>query len=416
MFNRVKFYKQAHAGERVQKEELIRYISSFKNIILWGGGNLGSSVGEKLLEYGIKITAYWDINYKEKQSCNNVIVKEPFCTKYEPEETLVIACIVNGSLGNSWTERELEKRNYFNHLSGMAVYEGIICPLDYDNFDIAECTKRKACSLCNCKRYTSLLERRMNQTTSLTFQLMTFIISTRCTLNCKYCGQRLSEYAPENKVDFPLDHIIRDIDNFLDAVDFVGMISIIGGEPFVHPQLDKIINHCLTKNNFGVVNITTNGIVKITEALLMNIKNDRVKISFSIYDNYLSDRQKELLQRNIEIVKNSGISYSLSHPLWVKPQELCDYGYKKEVMIQKRKNCDSVTMCAAIRNGVYCPCSIAENMLSLYNFTPSNSFVDIKSPEHLRERIIECLSQPYLDVCKFCGNGIQEEILAGEQV
>lgn len=52
MFNRVKFYEQAHAGGRVQKEELIRYISSFKNIILWGG---------KFRKFSWrKITGVWD--------------------------------------------------------------------------------------------------------------------------------------------------------------------------------------------------------------------------------------------------------------------------------------------------------------------------------------------------------------------
>lgn len=416
MFNREKFYEQAHAGRKVEEEELIKYISSFNNIILWGAGNLGSAVGKKLLECGVNLTVYWDRNYQEKQFCNNVVVKEPFSTEYNREDSLIISCIVNGSLGSRWTERELEKRNYHNYLSGMAIYEGIVCPLGNDNFDITECTKRKACSLCNCEKYTSLLEKKINQASALTFQLMTFIISTRCTLNCKYCGQRLSEYAPEDRVDFPLDNIIRDIDNFLGAVDFVGMLSIIGGEPFIHPHLEQIISHCLTKKNFGVVNITTNGIVKITEELLSKIKSDRVKISFSIYDNFLTEKQKNLLERNIDIVQKSGISYSLSYPLWVKPQELCDYGHTEELMNLKRKNCDSIKMCAAIRDGIFCPCSIAENILSLHKFTEEKSFVDVKNPQQLRERLIECLNLPFFEACRFCGNGKAEEILAGEQV
>ena len=111
------------------------------------------------------------------------------------------------------------------------------------------------------------------------------------------------------------------------AVDFVGMISLIGGEPFVHKDLAEIVQYCLTKNNFGVVNITTNGICKMTKEMLQTIKNDRVKISFSCYDKFLNEKQKNLLKDNIALVEQSGISYSISNPLWNKPQELINYEY-----------------------------------------------------------------------------------------
>lgn len=94
-----------------------------------------------------------------------------------------------------------------------------------------------------CERYTSLLSEKAGQKGTLTFQLMTFIISTRCTLNCKYCGQRLSKYAPADRIDYSYESVCRDFDNFMSAVDFVGMVSVIGGEPFIHPRLGDIVEH-----------------------------------------------------------------------------------------------------------------------------------------------------------------------------
>lgn len=415
-FDIKRFYENANGGSAADIRGCIGYIKSFQHIILWGAGNLGREVGLKLQEYGVVIDEYWDINYGNIHMCNDVLVKEPFAVACPKEEVLVIPCIVNGSLGNRWTERELHKNGFVNTVSGMVLYEAMACPLNDGYFDIKECTSRKACSLCNCERYTNLLQHKLNNTSSLTFQLITFIISTKCTLNCKYCGQRLSEYEPSQKVNFDKDAIVRDMDHFLSAVDFVGMVSVIGGEPFVHPDLEYIIHHCLERNNFGVINITTNGIVRLTEEMLAGIKNDRVKISFSIYDTYLTEQQKEILNRNVELVKKSGIHYSLSYPLWVKPQELCQYQYEERFMEERKKGCENIKMCAAVRDGIFYPCSTAENVASLHKFPIGNSMADVKNPDGLRERIIECLQQPYFDVCKYCGSAKPEEIEAGEQV
>ena len=416
MFCLEKFYKEAHNGKEINKKELFEYIKMFKNVILWGAGNLGKEVGASLKGNQVEITAYWDMNYQTNTLCNEIDVIEPFSGNFSTEETLVIPCIVNGSLGNHWTERELEKKGYFFHLSGMAYYEGVVCPLNEEYFNIRECTGRKACSLCNCERYTKLLNQKINKQDMLTFQLMTFIISTRCSLNCKYCGQRLSEYRGEDKKDFPLENIKRDISNFLEAADFVGMISIIGGEPFVHPNLVEIVEHCLTKDNFGVVNITTNGIVKLTQEALERLKDDRVKISFSIYDTYLTQKQKQLLEKNIELVKESGINYSLSHPLWVKPGEIKDYKYDDTFMRKRKQHCDSIKMCASVRDGIFYPCTMAENIESLHICSAGNAKVDVTEKEELRERLLKCLEEEYFDACRFCSSEALEEIIAGEQV
>jgi MoaA/NifB/PqqE/SkfB family radical SAM enzyme len=234
-------------------------------------------------------------------------------------------------------------------------------------------------------------------------------------LKCRYCGQRLTEFDKNDVKDFELADIKRDIDNFMDAADYVGMISIIGGEPFIHPQLAEIVRHCLTKENFGVVNITTNGIVSLTEELLRELKDDRVKIYFSVYDTYLTDKQKKLLEKNIELVKKSGISYALGHPVWVKPNELKDYGYEDSVMADKKQNCWRIRTCAVVRDGVFYPCTIADNIESLRKFSAGNAVVDVKEKDKLRERLQTCLEQDYFEACRYCCEK-EEEIPAGEQI
>ena len=55
-------------------------------------------------------------------------------------------------------------------------------------------------------------------------------ITTRCTLNCMNCMQ----YVPyRSKHDVPLENMKQDLEALFRRIDFVGEISIMGGEPFL---------------------------------------------------------------------------------------------------------------------------------------------------------------------------------------
>lgn len=419
MFDVEAFYLKSHSGEEIDENDLLQYIKSFNKVVLWGIGNLGIAVAKKLNELGIEIDQFWDKRYEEIKEYNGVQVVEPFSADYNKSTTLVISCIVNGSLGENWTKSECFQNGYLNFLFGMSLYEAIICPLSISSkFDVNICTQTKACSLCNCQKYSNLIKNNLELSrNSLTFQIVTFIITNRCSLQCIHCGQRLLNYNDSERVDFDKDNIKRDIELFLDAVDFVGMVSIIGGEPFLHPDLVEIVNYCLNKTNFGVVNITTNGICKITPKMLSKLKNDRVKISFSYYDKYLDTKRKQLINENIELVKASGIACSVAHPLWVKPQEIRDYKYNNASLKSYKSNCESIKMCVAVKNGKFLPCSNIENIegLDLYNIDQDYVIIEDKETEMLREEIIKCLEQDCFKSCRYCGHAKSIEIQAGEQ-
>ena len=224
------------------------------------------------------------------------------------------------------------------------------------------------------------------------------------------------EYKPENREDYDQETIFRDIDHIMEAVDFVGMVSVIGGEPFLHPQLPEIIEHLLKWENFGAVNITTNGIFTVSEDVLRALCYDRVKISFSVYDQFLTEQQKRILEHNIELVKKTGINYSVAHPLWVKPQAFKPYGYTQTQMAVQREQCGSIKMSAAVKGGKFVACTTVENLDGLGLYDIGEDIVDVTVREGLRERLIVNLSKPFYQACQYCGNEKMEEIPAGEQV
>ena len=416
-FNRDEFYEKAHSGEILDKEPVLNFIKGFDGIIVWGAGNLGSAVGKYLLKENVNIVEYWDKNSKNIGECLGIKVNEPFHKSYASQNILVIPCIVNGSLGDEWTSARLNDNGYTNILKGMEVYEGLICPLsDATEFDIETCTRQKACSLCNCKRYVNILSKNFEKKEdTITLQLVTFIISNKCSLKCKHCGQFITHYPAEERKNYTLSNILRDIDNFMQAVDFVGMISIIGGEPFLHADLDKVVLELLKYQNLGVINITTNGVCNIETSLLEKIKNPRVKISFSIYKTYLSDSQKALIDKNINKVKESGINYSLSEPVWTIPAPIENSPIRDKGAASLRKTtCKNRIMAASVRDGAFIPCSTIEVGTGLRIFSDEDC-VDVTNPENLHKRLRAALERESYMACLLCRDAGTETIIAGEQ-
>lgn len=57
MFDIEKFYQDAEAGRKVDEAGFLQYLEGYKNIVIWGAGNLGTALGKVLLEKGVKLSA-----------------------------------------------------------------------------------------------------------------------------------------------------------------------------------------------------------------------------------------------------------------------------------------------------------------------------------------------------------------------
>lgn len=418
MFDVEKFYIDAINGEQFDLQALISYIKSYKNIVLWGAGNSGTQIGDKLKSLGLRITCFWDRRHEELREVSGVKVLPAFTGGFAVEETLVIICITNGSLGDGWQAGELTEKGFRNYMQGVRLYEALICPFKKGDEIIHEiCLNNSVCSMCNCKKYIDMIPRNPHSDgREIAIQVATVILTKACSLDCKYCGQRLGEYSKDEQSRFfELDALKRDFDRFMENVDSVGMVSIIGGEPFLHPDVTEFVLHCLKYKHFGALNITTNGICKITEEMLRKLKNPRVKITFSDYSQFLSDKQKELLNKNISLVKSSGINLGVGVPVWAMPGDIERFDYAEEDMSARKAGCDSTRLASAIVDGYFVPCTLAEVTRGLKILDLPDDYVDLTVEDNLRERIYNCLNKPYYETCRYCSRVGGASIPAGEQ-
>lgn len=406
MFNLEKYYLEAHSGDKVDNKEIINYIKSFKNIIIWGGSYLGNEVGKYLLNNGVDISHYWDMRADELKKVNDIEVIMPFSTE-DKENTLVIFCIGNNVI-RSELLKKLEDNGYNNVIRGDYLYMGAICPFDKSTgIDSKQCQGTMCCRSIFCQRLSNIVKAENDNDKPLHMFSVTLIINSRCSLGCKCCTSYMNAYPKEKRKDVPVEQIYEDIDKFFDAMDSVGTVTVMGGEPFMHPDLSKIVRKLLTKENFGLVSIATSGTYPIKEEQLEGLNDKRVNISFSNYEKSITENQKKMFYKNIEMVKNAGISYTVGvvMPEWSIPSTLYDLGDSEETMIAKKNGCVQPPRCMQVKNGKLHPCDFGTAVYSLGIADYEMDYVDIKkstSREELSKQIRKYIDQPYYRTCGHC--------------
>lgn len=216
MFNVEAYYTEAHSGEVIDNSEILEYISSFKNVVLWGGSYLGNAVGKYLLKHGVEITCYWDVRAREIKAVNNIQVNLPF-TMEDKDNTLVVFCIGNNVI-RGLLLKELCEKGYKNVLRGDYLYMGAICPFDKTTgIESRQCQGSMCCRSIFCQRLSNIVKSRSKNENPLHMFSITLIINQRCSLKCKCCTSYMNEYPIERRIDIPFDRICDDIDKFFDA-------------------------------------------------------------------------------------------------------------------------------------------------------------------------------------------------------
>lgn len=142
----------------------------------------------------------------------------------------------------------------------------------------------------------------------------TFIRLFGCNLNCSYCDTR---YGCEGE-----GYSILSIEEVIEIVDRVGIksVTITGGEPLVHPGINKLIEILLNRGYW--VNIETNGsqyIGKFPVNPLLFFTMD-YKCPSSGMENNMELRNMELLRKNDVLKFVVGSSQDLDKALQVIEQ------------------------------------------------------------------------------------------------
>lgn len=269
--------------------------------------------------------------------------------------------------------------------------------------------------LAKVKRLSYLNSINIADDSALVINTVDAFLTEKCTLRCDGCVDLMQYF--KNPCHMEVADIIRDFNKLISSVDFINYIHILGGEPFLYPDLYEILLFFIkseeVKRKVGYVNIVTNGTIVPCDEILDLLSESNVGV-------YISDYGK--LSRNIDklqvVLEEKRIRYiRMFQKKWAYVGQYRENPVKDEVEleIQFQKCNHRKVGCKFVREGkfYYCPFICNGEALGLFPYSDANS-VDLLNEEKLRERISTYMDgRNAVPACAWC-SGYSEEDLNNE--
>lgn len=144
-------------------------------------------------------------------------------------------------------------------------------------------------------------------------------VTERCTLKCKDCISRITDF--EKPVDYRYSSIKDDIDSIFEHIDFVDNFRFVGGEPFLHRDLKKLVKY-VGENYRERVNdivIVSNGTIIPEPDFFKVMEEYRVTLRLSDYKSSVKvkDKQRiEEIKKMIAKLNNIKLEIAIDNGIW----------------------------------------------------------------------------------------------------
>ncbi len=304
-------------AERVLKE--FQECFEGKKAIVYGAGILGKSV-VKILEYlKIEVIFLLDRNFELQSKEYAVPVYAPeYLLEFEETSDILMLMAVNEQIAEE-VKRQYENWGYQGNFTFLPekiqnVIKSAICTrkLLNDEFDPLSCFEcgivDNGCEVFYQYGKKCIGKEELIETAKI--EGIGIIMGQVCTLNCMHCNESLPYFKKTGTGFEKKEDILSGLKLLTDACGVIGHIELVGGEPFLHPELADILTEIL-KLNIGVVQIFTNGTVVPKDTVCEILSNKRIIVYISNYDRVLSDTFRENRDRMQEKFSRYGVIYEL---------------------------------------------------------------------------------------------------------
>ncbi len=222
------------------------------------------------------------------------------------------------------------------------------------------------------------------------------VITPKCNLRCKDCANLMPLY--ENSRNTDVEDLKKSLDLLFGVTKKISLLTIIGGEPFMHPQMHEIIEYAAASGRVKRFQVITNGGILPREANVKALKRENLYVSISAYD--CVDRTGF-----IEMLEKEKINYKLN-----RFESWSDFGSmeKRNFSLNELKrsyNLCPASNCKTLYNGELfaCPRSAHGRVLGLIS-SDNNEAVTLagKDKKQLKKQIKKLYSVEFIDACDHC--------------
>lgn len=224
--------------------------------------------------------------------------------------------------------------------------------------------------------------------------------TTRCNMRCKGCSSLLPLF--DKPCDVKIEQIMQDFEVFFSGVDECIRITV-GGEPFLYPHLNEILEYLLGQSKvLGILLITNSTLLPGTEVLEL-LKDPKILVEISDYGHL------EKMSRLIQLLEEHDICFKvLTDQTWTDMGGVECRNRTAEELRFTYLNCDQSKVIKGFHNGKFHTCARSARMLALGAYESEHDFFELRqedSPEEVKEKLKKMFYSESADACNYCDLG-----------
>ncbi len=239
-------------------------------------------------------------------------------------------------------------------------------------------------------------------------------LTTFCNLRCKNCASLMPYYDSNNGYMINFEMFKKDLDQLLLSVNKIYRLKLIGGEPLLVKDLEKMLDYACSKKQIISVIITTNGKLIPSDAICSVLKkhNKKALVELSDYSESILDLNYKKIEDKL---KTYNIYYFVSNYPWFECGKIYKRDKSKEELVKSYKNCFQSSCLSFFDGKMYtCTRAAAVNRLTSFEFEP-DSIVEIRKNKTSKEKIRKFYTKEYHNVCCFCAENGNKRVKRGVQ-
>ena len=291
---------------------------------------------------------------------------------------------------------------------------------DQINLDIEPLRLEQTIKIINYSHLKALAELNGSGKSTDTFLVkhIDVVITERCSMKCRDCANLMQFYHRPKNSDTNL--LFKSLDRFMECVDQIYELRVIGGDPFMNKDMHKIINRLVRYKNVESIVIYTNARIIPKGENLTCLKNEKVRLQITDYgSSAATTTHADVRRKHDEIIKlltSNNIKFVGDRV--IKWDDIGRLKFIKETPAQiknKFMNCCANDLFSLLHGILYkCPVSAHGTNLKAFSFDSNYDGVDLAdekiSIKKLREKLKDFYhNNNYVTACTYCkGRGYGE--------
>lgn len=398
-------------------------------VLIHGAGALGQLLLATLRGHNIGVHAFVDRAATLLGNVDQIPVHEPQYLAGLGPDVVVIIASNSKPRADAMAQAIIEIQPAAEVLDGFAVnriLRSTLCRRLLDEgwtFDLIQCEncgfEGKGCGICSSYlRRVGGAEVGENDWRCESFDWFGYIVGQRCTLKCVHCCEAIPRLREHAFVDH--DIVVSDVAAMAKASRFLNFVELIGGEPFLHPQIGQILASLLAVENIGYVKVFTNGTVVPSDSLCDILTNPRLMLQMSNYAHQVSGTLLRNIQATRRKLADRGVRYIFTPvPEWQDFSSF-DLHHPDDAVLPTVFRACPLRNCHRLYKGVLyrCPHQYAGVQLGRLDALPVETVqIAAKTPKELASALTAFEDVSYIDACRYCTLPFDAKVVpAGEQI